>query len=422
MTRRMNESRSSPLLSVFDASRSCLRLLVTGCLLLAGVEAGDWRQFRGTATDSVAIGEILPTALSSESIAWQAELAGRGLSGPIVVGSQVLITASSGYADDRLHVISVDADTGAKRWERQFQATGRTGSHTKMCMATPTPASDGERMYAFYSTNDLICLDLDGNLQWYRGLGQEFPNASNSLGMSSSPIVIGSTVIVQVESDAESFAIGVDVLSGETKWQLERPRRANWSSPSLLPSTVDRPALVLLQSSVGLSAVDPVTGTELWTFEDGAATIPSTTVSDEKIIVPSNGLTVLEPSLNGTEFRSLWNAKQLSPSTSSPLVTNGMTFSVNGAGVLTAGSLESGERLWQMRLHGAFSSTPIASNGHLYFFSESGMATIVRPGEKNGEIVSQLDLTESILCSPAAANDSLYVRSDGHLWKFTARP
>ncbi len=138
---------------------------------------------------------------------------------------------------DRLHVLSFDAATGQLQWERQFQATGRTGCHEKMCVATPTPASDGERIFAFYSSNDLICTDLAGNLQWYRGLGAEFPNASNSLGMSSSPIVIGSTVIAQVESDAEAFAIGVDTISGETKWKIDRPRKANWTSPTIMPGT-----------------------------------------------------------------------------------------------------------------------------------------------------------------------------------------
>jgi outer membrane protein assembly factor BamB len=96
---------------------------------------------------------------------------------------------------------------------------------------------------------------------------------------------------------------------------------------------------------------------------------------------------------------------------------NGMMFYVNRSGVLAAASLETGKRLWQVRLHGQFSSTPLASNGHLFFFSEKGMATVVRPSEGAGEIVSQLDLTETILCSPAAANNALYVRSDGHLWK-----
>ncbi len=124
-------------------------------------------------------------------------------------------------------MMSFDAATGKKLWERQFVATGRTMCHEKMCNATPTMASDGENVIAFFSSNDLICLNKDGDLQWYRGLGSEYPNASNSLGMSSSPIVIGKTAVVQVESDAEAFACGIDVETGTTKWQMDRPRAAN---------------------------------------------------------------------------------------------------------------------------------------------------------------------------------------------------
>ncbi|MEM1068075.1 MAG: PQQ-binding-like beta-propeller repeat protein [Planctomycetota bacterium] len=379
--------------------------------------AADWLQFRGNSATSVANEETLPTELSGTNIAWQIELPGRGVSGPIVVGDQVIVTASSGYSDDRLHVISYDAASGKLAWQRQFEATGRTGCHPKMCVATPTPASDGERVFAFYSSNDLICTDLDGNLLWYRGLGEEFPNASNSLGMSSSPIVIGPTVIAQVESDAEAFAIGVDTISGKTKWKIDRPRRANWTSPTILPGSNGKPALALLQSSEGVSAVDPETGKIIWEFADGASTIPSSTVVGNSIVIPSNGLTTVTPADDGT-VEEVWNSSRLSPGTSSPVVMNGMTFTINSSGALTAGDVETGNRIWQLRLKGPFSSTPIASQGYLFFFNEDGFATVVKTTRDEGKIVSELDLGETILCSPAAANDALYVRSDKHLWKF----
>ncbi|MEZ6121924.1 MAG: PQQ-binding-like beta-propeller repeat protein [Planctomycetaceae bacterium] len=398
------------------------RVLISCVLcLLPAADAGDWRQFRGNLTNSVAESEQLPTELSGESIAWKVELPGRGVSSPIAVREQVILTASSGYAQDRLHVMSFDAATGELQWDRQFQATGRTICHEKMCVATPTPATDGEHIYAFYSSNDLICTDLAGNLLWYRGLGEEFPNASNSLGMSSSPIIVGATVVAQVESDAEAFAVGVDAETGETKWRIERPRKANWTSPTMLPATADRPALALLQSSAGVSAVDAETGTVVWEFKDGASTIPSSAVVDGTVYIPSNGLTTLKPSDDRQTFEQVWNASNLAPATSSPVVMDGMTFTLNSAGALSAGDAATGERLWQLRLKGPYSGTPLAANGHLYFFNEKGLATVVKPNRDAGEIVSELDLQETILCSPAAADNSLYIRSDGHLWKLADR-
>jgi len=401
--------------------RRLLTMLTLSCLFLSTTcQAGDWRQFRGNLINSVAQ-EDLPTELSGETIAWKVDLPGRGLSGPIVVGDKLFLTASSGYIQDRLHVLCFDTSDGRRVWERQFTALGRTNCHEKMCNATPTMASDGERVFAFYSSNDLICLDMQGNLQWMRGLGSEFPNASNSLGMSSSPIVIGQTVVVQVESDAEAFACGIDALSGETRWQLDRPRAANWTSPTMLPATKDAPALALLQSSKGITAVDAETGTIVWNYDNGASTIPSATVSDRHVVIPSHGLTVLKPGSDGTSFEEVWNSSRLSPSTPSPVVFDGMTFTVNNAGVLSAGDIESGDRLWQLRLKGPFSGTPLASNGHLFLFNEGGGAFVVKPGRSGGEVISELDLGEKILCSPAAADHALYIRSDEHLWKF-ARP
>ncbi|MCA9117363.1 MAG: PQQ-binding-like beta-propeller repeat protein, partial [Planctomycetaceae bacterium] len=235
---------------------------VFAALAIACLTGADWLQFRGNDANGVAESPVPPDQI--DQVAWKVSLPGRGLSGPTVVGDQVVLSASSGFNDDRLHVLSFDAATGEQQWERQFWATGRTQCHQKMCVATPQIASDGERLFAFYSSNDLVCLDLEGNLLWYRGLGADFPNASNSLGMSSSPLVVGNTVIVQVESDAEAFSMGVNVENGLTRWKIDRPRASNWTSPALLRKAEGDRDLVLLQSREGLAAVRPETGETVW--------------------------------------------------------------------------------------------------------------------------------------------------------------
>jgi outer membrane protein assembly factor BamB len=197
----------------------------------ATLQAGDWRQFRGTNGSSISTETGLPIKWSAtENIAWKVKLPGRGLSSPIVVGDRVFVTCSSGFRQDRLHVVCLNATDGSVRWDRQFTATGRTMTFPKICNATPSPASDGQRVFALFSSNDLICLDLDGNLQWYRGLTYDHPNVSNSLGMASSPVVIGDTVVAQVENDSQSLATGIDVATGLSRWTIERPKRANWTS------------------------------------------------------------------------------------------------------------------------------------------------------------------------------------------------
>ena len=134
-----------------------------------------------------------------------------------------------------------------------------------MCMATPTPASDGKVVVSFYSCNDAAGYTLDGDLLWTRGLNYDYPNASNSVGMSSSPIVVDGVAILMVENQADSFTIGLDANTGETKWELARPAEANWNSPITYKDKSGK-TLVLLPSPGKLSAIDPATGKSSWDF------------------------------------------------------------------------------------------------------------------------------------------------------------
>ncbi len=395
------------------------QIISAACVgLLANCANADWRQFRGNRVDGIAHGDTGPD--SFDTVAWKAPLKGRGLSTPIVVGDKVFVTSSSGFRGDRLHVTCFNAQNGKQLWTRQFWATGRTQCHPKMCVATPTPASDGERVFAFFSSNDLACLDLEGNLLWYRGLTHDFPNASNSLGMSSSPIVIGDTLVVQVENDAESFATGINVKTGVSRWKKKRPQKANWTSPAVLTGKKQGKALALLQSSAGLSAVEPRTGKEVWNYGDGASTIPSSVVSGDVVFVPSHGLTALRAVPGGSTPELLWQEERLAPSTPSPLAYKGKVYIVNGAGVLRCADAKTGKLDWQLRMQGRYAGTPVAAGRRLYFINEKGQALIVDLGDgsKKGRITSKRNLKEVILCTPAISDGALYTRSDGHLWKF----
>jgi outer membrane protein assembly factor BamB len=391
-------------------------------LIAVGLCCGaDWPQFRGPMTNNVATSDAPPTLVDQESIAWTADLEGRGASGPIVVGDKVFLTCTTGFKQDQLHVLCFDAKTGEKLWDRQFWATGRTQCHNKMCVATPTPASDGKRVFATFSSNDVVCLDLDGNLLWIRGLSHDFPNASNSLGMASSPIVVGETLIVPVENDDDSFTTGLDVKTGIARWKIKRPRVANWTSPAILKPSPDAETLVLLQSSEGVDAIYPETGDTAWKYDQGAGRIPSTTVGDNTLYIPSNGLTALTPGSSSEPPKVLWQEQKLSPATASPLVYQKKVFTVNRAGVLTCANPEDGEVIWRLRLKGPFSATPIAAGNHLYLVNEKGLLQVVQVGADEGKQTGEIDLKETILATPAIADNALFLRSDKHLWKISSK-
>lgn len=396
-----------------------IALVLSGVGIFSSVVAADWRQFRGNDTSAVAVDAELPTDWGPDGVIdWQVELPGRGLSSPIVVGDQVVVTAGSGYRQDRLHVLSFAAGDGALEWEREFWATGRTVSHPKTCVAAPTPASDGERIFAFYSSNDVVCLDLAGNLLWYRGLTHDYPNASNSLGMSSSLVVADDTLVAMVENDTDSFSVGLDVATGEERWKIARPRRANWTSPALWTADDGR-QLVLLQSSAGVSAVEPRTGEEVWTYGDGASTIPSLVAVDGVAYVPSNGITAIRPGGNTPEVAEiLWQEGSLRPGTASPVVHNGLVYVLGLPNILVCARAEDGKEQWKIRLTGNFSGSPVIAGDRLFVFSEEGTGHVVDLSGERGRLESTRELGETILSTPAVSGNALYIRSDGHLWKF----
>ena len=395
-----------------------MKLLLPSLVFLGSLQVAtaDWPQFRGPNGNSVASGPAVSAKLDAGSIAWTADLPGRGLGSPIVLGGRVFVTCSSGPKQNRLHVICFNAADGRKRWERQFWATGRTMCQETTCVAAPTPASDGERIFAIFSSNDLVCLDLEGNLVWLRGLTVDYPNASNSLGMASSLTVTDGVLVAMVENDSESFTAGIDVKTGVNRWKLDRPKMANWTSPSLIRSPSGA-THVLLQSGKGVTAVEPTTGRIVWQYTEGASTIPSGTVSDGILYVPSQGITALQPSSDGSSPKQLWRSGQLRPATASPVVLNQRVFTLNDAGVLSCGDAKDGNRLWQLRLKGKFSATPLAAGVFLYCVNDKGRLQVVDTTQPEGAVTSELDLGQTILSTPAISDGAIYVRSDGKLWK-----
>lgn len=375
--------------------------------------AEDWRQFRGNLNNGIVSGPALPD--SFENIAWKIDLQGRGVSSPIIVGDRLFLTSSQGANQNRLVVACYHVEKGNKLWQREFWATGRTICHKKMSVATPTPASDGKRIYAFYSSNDVICLDLEGNLQWYRGLTYDYPNVSNSMGMTSSLVVTKGTVVCMAENDTQSITFGLNTKDGTTRWKLDRPRAANWTSPIVWPN--EQP-LVLLQSSKGVAAVDVTSGETKWEYLDGASTTPSLIVQNQIAYVPSHGLTAIRPGISDPKTpKIIWQASQLSPATASPIAYENRVYVINRAGVVSCADLKDGKRVWQSRMKGPFSATPIISQGRLYAVNERGLAQIMKLGEEEGEVIDTHDFKDTFLSTPSAANGAFYLRSDQHLWR-----
>ena len=395
-----------------------LALVLTGSLNVNAADSENWLGFRGdgTSTSSEAPAEV--KVGEGGNVAWKVAMPGKSVAGPIVIGDRVISTSSGGQEGEQLYITAVSLKTGKKLWEQSFRATGRPFCHPTSANAAPSPVSDGERIFAFYSSNDLVCLSLEGDLLWYRGLGFDYPKAGNDIGMASSPIIADGAIIAQVEAQGDSFAIGIDVASGTNLWRMGRPRQSNWSSPVAI-NRPDESVEVVMQSGTNIVAVDPRRGNIKWIIEEGADKIASGTPAGDYLLLPGSEMMALNIGESATTPEVVWRNSRLSPRNASAVLNNDRFYSLKGS-VLVAATVADGEQIWQKRLSGLGGTwaTPVSANGRVYIFDQAGAGLVVEDQGDDAETIAEVDLGEGVLASPAIANGKLIVRTNQSLYCF----
>ena len=381
---------------------------------------GDWPQFRGPGGTAVADEAGLPATWdvkAGTNVRWKADPPGRGVSCPVVAKGKVFLTSCSGYRQDRLHVLCYDAATGAKRWERQFHATGSTNCHPTTSMAGATPVTDGDRVFALFGTGDLAALDADGNLLWYRALVRDYPTITNQVGMAASPVLWNDTLFVPMENAGdESFALAVDARTGVNRWKADRGRDINWVTPLVLPRRDG--ADVLFVSKDELTAYDADSGSKRWLYRAaGLSSVPSPLPgADGTVLAPGGESAILKPEPENGGAQALWKSPRLRSGYTTPLSYGGHLYAVSGTFLNRVG-LADGQAQGTLRLNvkGPFWASPVAADGKIYVGAEDGTVLVVKPG-KGMELVATNRLGETLIATPALAEGAIYFRTDGHLY------
>jgi outer membrane protein assembly factor BamB len=399
-----------------------LSVLALALLTIAtNVHAHDWSGFRGPNASSYDPQASPPVEFdhgTMKNVAWKMEMPGRSVAGAIVVGDKVITTSSGGVDNQRIYITAVDLASGKRAWQQEMVCRGRPFSHPTSANAAPTPVSDGKNIYAFYSSNDLLCVDMNGQIVWYRSLSTEHPKLMNDVGMGSSPVIVNDVLVVQAEAPTESYLFGIDAKSGKSLWKIDRPKLMNWTTPVVIDA--DGPQPWVLTSGGDVIGVDPKTGHKLFTMDSPASTIPSAVASRDRVYVPVGGLTAYQIGSHGTTPTEIWKSKKLGPDNSSPVVVGDKLWVVKSS-VLTQASTETGKDEWKLRLADAGSvwATPVICGDRAYIFGDSGRCFVVKIGGEKGELLATNELGDAVLGSPAVASDSLIVRSDRYLWKLS---
>jgi outer membrane protein assembly factor BamB len=389
-------------------------VLFVALCLSTSVRADNWPAWRGSHGDGISRETRLPMKWSAtDNVAWKVPLQGAGVSAPIVWGDRVFLTSSDGRLNDRLHLSCFDVASGKRLWNvRFFGSAMPEGLFPPGGMAVPTPATDGKRIFALFGTGDLVCVDFDGKPVWIRSLAQEYGPFRNRWGMAASPVLLGDSLIVQVDHFGESYLLSVEASTGKTRWRTKRDATVNWTSP-LIVKVMDQPQIIV-SGTTTLRAYDASSGKELWK-RDGmhGQCIPTPVTSDGRLYA-----------LGGKDFygvcftltgEQVWRVRTQGNNIPSPIVLDRRMYYAEDSGFGVCLDVANGKRIWRERLGSKQQASPVAGDGKLYFAGETGIITVVKLGDTFDEMARN-DIGENVVASPAIADGRLFIRGDKHLF------
>jgi outer membrane protein assembly factor BamB len=93
-------------------------------------------------------------------------------------------------------------------------------------------------------------------------------------------------------------------------------------------------------------------------------------------------------------------------------------YLVNDAGIATCIDARSGAIVWQQRLGGTYSASPVFADGRIYFLAEQGVTTVIVPGKDFRRLATNT-LDGGLLASMAISSGAIYLRTDSHLYRVT---
>jgi outer membrane protein assembly factor BamB len=397
-----------------------LLLLLSLSLLIVGVRAEDWPEFRGPSGQGLSTERGLALEWSeSRHIVWKTDVPGSGWSSPVVSGGRVWLTTAIDGRGTSLRVMAFETDTGRLVVNTEAARADGPLLNAKNSHASPTPILDGDRVYVHFGASGTAAITTAGEVVWKT----RFPYESQH-GNGGSPVLYHDLLIINCDGSDVAFVVALDTRTGKVRWKTSRRTPADQAYSTPLVIRVGDKDQVISAGAYRAAAYDPQNGKEIWrvSYADGFSNVPRPVFGHGLVYIGTGfntpSLIAVRPDGSGdiTKTHVAWTMRRAAPLTPSPLLVGDELYVVNDVGILSCLDAGTGELRWIQRLDGNYSASPVFADGRIYFQSEEGVTTVIAPGKTFRKLATNT-LDEATLASMAVSGGSIFIRAERHLYR-----
>jgi len=405
-----------------------LVILAFTCLLSQLPAEENWPQFRGPRGAGCSDTAELPVRWSeTENVRWKTLIHGKGWSSPVIWGDQIWVTTATPDGHE-LFAVCVERASGKIVHDiRVFEILKPSYCHPFNSYASPTPTIEAGRVYVHFGSAGTACLDTgSGKVLWAR----QDMTCDHYRGPGSSAVLHEDLLIVHFDGIDQQYVVALDKLTGKTVWKRTRDIdyqtdngdfKKAYATPAIVQ--VGGKAQLVSPGAVATWAYDLRTGQELWRVRHGGMNVaapPQSGLGKVFLCTGDGGLRLLavRPDSQGGEtvIHIHWTSSRGIPSRTTPLLLGELLYMVNEGGVVSCLDAETGRPMWQQRLGGQFSASPVYASGRIYLCSEEGKTHVMAPGLV-AKVLGVNELDDGFMASPAVSDRAVFLRTKTHLYR-----
>ena len=396
--------------------------------LLSHCFAENWSSFRGPNGQGISTEADLPlTWTDAENISWKTAIPGEAWSSPIIHSGQAYLTTTTDEGKS-CRLISLNAKTGKLNWNLEVHQQTPGAKRTQNSYATPTPVTDGVQIYAAFADGTVVAVSRDGKPAW-KNRDVRFHSLH---GLGASPILVNDLIIMPFDGSSpeqkelgwkipwdEAVVLAIDTRTGKTVWKGKRDASR---VGHVTPITIDNGATIVSAAGDRVQAFDAKTGTRIWSVYSQGEGVTPTPALGKGMIYTSSGFeepTIRAIRLDGSgdvkDTHIIWEQTKGVPAMPSPLLVGPHLYTITRDNILYCIDAEDGQPLWNKRLSGTHSASPVFADGRIYILSETGTTLVLEPGSQYKELASN-PLDEKCLASMAVSDGHFFIRGINHLF------